>query len=215
VRKRPTTQGSGPQRANAQAEGPSDSALVLRVRNGDGSAFTGLVVRYQDRVFNLCWRMCGHLEDARDLTQEAFLHAYRSIGDFRLESRFYTWLYRIAANQAISHRRKMRYRSAVSLDAGAKDGQSDGRAGSLPDPRMRPVLERMEDIEGLDRLADAVRALEADHRSVVVLRDIEGMNYTEIAEVLGVPVGTVRSRLHRARAELLRFVHSPETAAEV
>ena len=185
-----------------------DGTLVEQARAGDMAAFARLVGRYQDRVLNTCWRMCGRIEDAEDLAQETFLHALEAIALFQGRSHFYTWLYRIAVNLAISHRRKQA--RAVKLSLHGQDGQwiGDqaatlvGRVSSEPqDPpgraSAREIQERLR--HGLDELDD-------DHRAVIVLRDIEGLDYAEIAEVLELPVGTVKSRLHRGRMELRRYL---------
>ena len=107
-----------------------DALLVERVRSGDVEAFGLLVSRYQDRVYNTCWRVCGHVEDARDLTQEAFLRAYQSIASFQGHSGFYTWIFRIAVNLALSHRRKARYRRAQSLDQNGPGQATENRCAT-------------------------------------------------------------------------------------
>jgi RNA polymerase sigma-70 factor (ECF subfamily) len=185
-----------------------DGTLVEQACAGDMAAFARLVSRYQDRVLNTCWRMCGRIEDAEDLTQETFLHALEAIGSFRGRSQFYTWLYRIAVNLAISHRRKQA--RSIKLSLHGHDGQwiGDqaealiGRVSSEPqDPpgrlSAREIQQRL--LQGLDELDD-------DHRAVVVLRDIEGLDYADIAEILELPVGTVKSRIHRGRMELRRYL---------
>lgn len=177
-----------------------DAELVERVRAGDTRAFHDLVIKYQDRVFNACWRVCGHLEDARDLTQDAFLKAFESLDTFRYESGFFTWLFRIAVNLSLSHRRSSARRRVQSLD-GVES--TDGQAMGL----LRLIQSDVEDETNrsgnkAEQHAVALRALGAlddDHRAVVVLRDMEGLDYQQIAEILEVPPGTVKSRLHRAR----------------
>ncbi len=183
-----------------------DAVLVQRTQRGDMAAFGQLIAKYQDKVFNTCWRMCGHHEDARDLTQEAFLRALESMASFRRKSGFYTWIFRIAVNLAISHRRKEKRAVAVSLD-GTDSGWTEGtQAGGLlsrvsnpsdcePDAPVRSS-------ETQQFVLQALGELEEDHRAVVVLRDIESFDYREIAEILDVPTGTVKSRLHRARMAL-------------
>ncbi len=183
---------------------PDDLSTVQRVQGGDMAAFAELVSKYQDRVFNTCWRICGHLEDARDLTQEAFLKALKSMGSFRAQSGFYTWLFRIAVNLAVSHRRREDYRSAQSLDSGG-DGMASG--GVTTPGGLRLVVPEeadasMERREIHSRVVNAIQALDADQRAVVVLRDIEGMDYRQIGELLEIAPGTVKSRLHRARSAL-------------
>ena len=176
-----------------------DLSTVQRVQAGDMAGFADLVAKYQDRVFNTCWRICGHLEDARDLTQEAFLKALKSIGSFRAESGFYTWLFRIAVNLAVSHRRREGYRAAQSLDS---SGDGMASAGGLRLVVPEEAGAKMERRELHSLVVNAIQALDTDQRAVVVLRDVEGMDYRQIGELLDISPGTVKSRLHRARCAL-------------
>ena len=186
-----------------------DRELVRRVKSGQTQAYGELIRRYQDRVFNACWRICGHLEDARDLTQDAFLKAFENLDAFRQESGFYTWVFRVAVNLALSHKRTAARRRTVSLDgdprtAGTHAGGTQA-AGLLP-PVERSHEEspsrRVDEAEIQGELVRALSALDDEHRAVVVLRDIEGFDYREIGAILELPTGTVKSRLHRARAAL-------------
>lgn len=180
-----------------------DAVLVERAQGGDMSAFGLLVSKYQDKVYNTCWRMCGHVEDARDLTQETFFRAYQSLASFRGHSGFYTWVFRIAVNVTISHRRKAKHRRTQSLDRNEdattpadplRDRVVDE---SAPQPASRVLVTELQ-----QHVEKALDALDPDHRAVVVLRDLEGFDYAEIARILEVAPGTVKSRLHRARAAL-------------
>ncbi len=181
-----------------------DSALVERVRKGDMQAFGSLVAKYQDRIYNLVMRMCGRPADAEELTQQAFLRALERIAQFRGRSEFYTWLFRIAANLTISHRRRggrVRFQS-LSGDAEYGSTQADVLTASVARRRnAAPEAEAMAS-ETRHRVLEALEGLDDDFRLVVVLCDVEDMNYARAAEVLGVPVGTVKSRLHRARCIL-------------
>jgi len=179
-----------------------DEVLVERVQRGDREAFGVLIGRYQDRVFNLVYRMCGRRAEAEELAQEAFLKAMERIGQFEGRSRFYTWLFRIAANLTISHRRRGRRVRFQSID-GWPD-ESTGRslaAGTAqhrePNPARKAMAVEMQDI-----VAAALETLDEPFRVVLVLRDMQDMDYAEIADVLGVPTGTVKSRLFRARRML-------------
>ena len=174
-----------------------DSVLIQMTVQGDRAAFGVLVRRYQDRLFNTVVRLLGNTEDAADVVQEAFLNAYVSLGAFKGDAQFFTWLYRIAVNSAISLKRKQRVALSVDLP---------GTATTAPEPTdesesSRPglALERAEDVE---RLQSALNRLTPEHRAVLVLKEIDGQKYEAIAEVLQVPIGTIRSRLHRARVEL-------------
>jgi len=178
-----------------------DLELIDRVQRGEPEAFGELVIKYQDRVFNTCWRICGHLEDARDVTQEAFIKAYESLGDFRRESGFYTWVFRIAVNLSLSAKRRQQRRPTLSLDH-----QGGGQAEAL----VQRVRERRE--AGPDEAADApdrellvvqaLSSLDDETRATLVLRDMEGLDYQEIAVILDVPLGTMKSRLFRSRMAL-------------
>lgn len=181
-----------------------DLELVERAKAGHAEAFAELVAKYQDRVFNACLRICGHREDARDLTQDAFLKVFQALSTFRAESSFYTWLFRVAVNQALSHRRSSRRRREVSSDGHLElAGTQAERLGDRSGGRAFPAAdEALEQAELMPVVAKALESLDDDHRAVVVLRDVEGFDYQEIGLILDLAPGTVKSRLHRARAEL-------------
>lgn len=181
----------------------ADDALVRRARRGDGEAMSQLVKRYQDRVYNAVYRMCGHEADALDLTQSTFLKAFAAIGRFESRSGFYTWLFRIAVNLTLSHRRSARRRGRVlSLDAAGDGEYRDPPA----DEAAAPASVAAERGELRERLEAALDGLDEDFRAAVVLKDIEEMEYAEIAEVLDVPIGTVKSRIHRGRTMLRKML---------
>ena len=174
-----------------------DLRLIRQCLNGQPQAFGGLVQRYQDRLYNTVYRLVDNQEDAFDVVQETFINAYTSLANFKGDSQFFTWLYRIAINTAISHKRKQR--GTLSIDAGR-----NGEAGMEPhdgSETSRPghAMERAEEEK---RIQKALSQLSPEHRVVLVLKDMDEMKYEQIAETLGVPIGTVRSRLHRARQEL-------------
>ncbi len=204
--------------AAAKATKRSDASLIAELQGGDMTAFAELVHRYQDRVFNTVWRICGHAEDARDLTQEAFVKAYESIGSFRRQSGFYTWLFRIAVNVALSHRRSAKRRPTQSLDAPADPRLAGSQAATLA-ARMKEKTahnpaDGASESEIHGHVVAALHKLEEDFRAVIVLRDIEGFDYRQIGEILGVAPGTVKSRLHRGRMalrELLKPLLGQET----
>ena len=178
-----------------------DTDLVAQCRRGEPAAFGHLVARYQDRVFNTCWRLCGNREEAEDMTQEAFVKALQSLDRFDGRSGFYTWLFRIAVNLTISSHRKTRRSTTWSLDAPSADEERPAGADRLPGREGTPE----DDAAARERsrlVAAALHALDEEHRAVIVLRDIESFGYDEIADILDVPAGTVKSRLHRARLAL-------------
>jgi len=173
-----------------------DRRLIAESLAGRSAAFGELVRRYQDRLFNAVFRVLENAEDAADVVQDAFINAFQSLNSFKGDSEFFTWLYRIAFNAAISLRRKRKV--VLRLDG------EDGDRGSEPaDPSdlVRPGqgLERAEEDA---QLVAALNRLSPEHRAVLVLKDLEEQKYEDIAEILDVPIGTVRSRLHRARLEL-------------
>jgi RNA polymerase sigma-70 factor, ECF subfamily len=181
-----------------------DRRLIAECLAGRTAAFGMLVRRYQDRLFNGVVRVVDNSEDAADVVQDAFLNAYQSLNSFKGDSEFFTWLYRIAFNAAISLRRKRK--AIVSID-GSADEKSVEPADNSEYSQPGSALERSEE-DG--QLLAALGKLSSEHRVVLVLKDLEGQKYEEIAEVLDVPIGTVRSRLHRARMELRDLLHKPE-----
>ncbi len=182
-----------------------DHRLIADCLKGDAAAFGVLVRRYQDRLFNTVFRQLDNAEDAQDVVQEAFLNAYQSLDSFKGNSEFFTWLYRIAVNAAISLKRKQKV--ILSIDAG-RNGETGGEPTDASEA-SHPTrgLERAEEER---KVQDALNRLSPEHRIVLVLKDIEGEKYETIAEVLGVPIGTIRSRLHRARAELRELLQADE-----
>ncbi len=188
-----------------------DEALVDRCRKGDMQAFGLLVAKYQDRILNMIHRMCGRWADAEELAQETFLKALERIGQFRGSSGFYTWLFRIAANLTISHRRRAGRINFNSLSGpDDMDGtQADALTAELSARRNPAPHAAAEAAEEHRRVYEALEGLEDDFRLVVVLRDIEEMDYSQIAKVLELPVGTVKSRLHRARCMLKEKLGPP------
>jgi RNA polymerase sigma-70 factor (ECF subfamily) len=185
---------SNPERGRSE-----DAALVARARAGDGAAFDALVGRYQDRVFNMALRMRHHREDALDTAQEIFLPVYRSIARFEEKARFSTWLYRIVVNRCrdeLRRRGTVKHTRPRSLDA-RRPGDEE-RNPEPASPAASPADHAAaRELEG--HVEAAVAALPGEAREVLLLRDAEDLSYEEIADVLGVPVGTVRSRLNRAR----------------
>jgi RNA polymerase sigma-70 factor (ECF subfamily) len=177
----------------------SDADLVVQACGGETDAFALLVSRYKDRIYNAAVHLVGATEDAEDIAQDVFLKAFHGLKGFRRRAKFSTWLYGIMLNCVRSHwRSKGRRKAFVSLGGG------DGEDGSMPDPpsdQEGPVASsvRKETIEMVRR---AIEALDGELKEMVVLRDLEGFTYEEMSEMLGLPLGTVKSRLFRARAVL-------------
>jgi RNA polymerase sigma-70 factor, ECF subfamily len=187
------------------AAADQDRRLVDLAQHGDVRAFEALVRRYQRWVFTLVLRMAGDRADAEDLAQEVFLKAYRGLSSFRGGSRFSTWLYAIASHHCLNHLASRGYRTRRETRS---DAQTDASGRVLPAGVERVADEAPGPDAALEQrdlrraIEDALAHMTADHRMAVVLRDIQGLSYEEIADTLGVELGTVRSRLHRARMEL-------------
>ena len=177
----------------------TDRELVAGAVDGDHAAFAVLVERHQGRILSLLERLTGCREQARDLAQETFVSCHRKLSSFAHRSEFSTWLYRIACNHAAAFLRKRR--RPVAIDAAHASG------GPLePIDAGPPVSARLEHAELAARLAAALERLDDRYREVVVLADMHDASYEEVAEALDIPLGTVRSRLHRGRLELRRLL---------
>jgi len=174
-----------------------DRTLIAHALGGDTAAFGELVHRHQDRLYNTVYRLLDNAEDAQDVVQEAFLNAYQSLRLFKGDAQFFTWLYRIAVNSAISLRRKRRVVLTTDTPPAGRVILEPMDDSEFTNPSH--ALERAEDER---RLQNALNRLTPEYRTVLVLKEIEGLKYEEIAAALQVPIGTVRSRLHRARLEL-------------
>ena len=171
-----------------------DAQLIDETLAGHSEAFGRLVQKYQDRLYNTLMHVAGNAEDARDVVQDAFVQAFLKLDTFKGSSAFYTWLYRIAFNVAATrHRRR---RPTVSVD------RLREVSGVEPIDDGNGPVERLEQKERCHQVHQAINQLSEEHRAVLVLREIDGCCYETIAEVLDVPVGTVRSRLHRGRPQL-------------
>lgn len=176
-----------------------DGALVIRTLRGDVRAFSGLVERHRDVVFRVAARIVGP-EEAEDVSQDAFLRAFHRLRDFRGDAPFRSWLLQIAHHAAINAATRKR---PVPVDSQLEQAETtDPR-----DSERRPV-EQLERREREQRLQLKLRGLRPAYRSLVVLRDLEGLSYDEIAQVLDMPVGSVKGRLHRARGELIEMLRN-------
>ncbi|HVT88657.1 MAG TPA: sigma-70 family RNA polymerase sigma factor [Tepidisphaeraceae bacterium] len=197
-----------PQATDPRAAGP-ETDLFRRAQQGDRGAFGQVVVLFQDRIYNAVLRMVGDKDEARELTQETFTRALVKIDSFRGESGPYTWLFRIAMNLSISQLRKSQRHRTFSLNQGASNGQANRREDQAshlveqitgqhtPDP-----AQAAEERERNEQVVAALGRLDAEYRAVLVMRDIEGFDYQQMAQVLDLPLGTLKSRLFRARLAL-------------
>jgi len=182
-----------------------DEVLIKRFKRGDSPAMEALIKRYQDRIFNVILKICANYDDAAELTQETFVKCIEKINTFKGKSAFYTWLFRIAVNLTINYCKRRVKLSIKSLDAPAGPEFDGARAQlkdflsdqSQDDPAIIAQKKEIGEI-----ITAAIARLDEDHRAVLVLRDIESMSYDEIAQALELELGTVKSRLSRARANL-------------
>ncbi len=177
----------------------SDEILVARCQKGDKQAFELLIKKYQRRIFHLIYRITQDPTVVEPIAQEVFFKAYRSISSFRGHAKFYTWLYRIAVNTSLSEIKKEsaseNREKFIEYDLHASTLQSDSMKTEDPEELFMRK-------EFFKHLFDSLRSLPEELRTAVVLREFSGMNYEEISEIMGIPLGTVRSRIFRARARL-------------
>src|SRR6187397_2145545 len=176
--------------------GPTDEDLVAAFQDGNAAAFDELVARWDRKIHGAIYRIVGADEDARDLCQEAFLKAYRGLGTFKREARFSSWLYQIALNVCRDRIRRRRGKTAVSLDE-LEDARDGGLATAAPSP-----LDLVEARDLRHLVAEAMATLRAEEREVVILKEYQELTFPEIAEVLDVPLSTVKTRLYRGLALL-------------
>ena len=173
--------------------------IIERVLAGDNDAFGLLVEAYQTRVYNLALRLCGNRDDAFDLAQESFFRAWRSLSGFQFESSFSTWLFRLCSNICLDWLRAKKRRPTVSMSTVDDEGEESQL--ELPDPGKSPE-ELLLAAEEREALARAMNQLPVEYREILTLRAIHDLSYTEIAEILKIKEGTVKSRLSRARLAL-------------
>jgi len=179
---------------------PPDTELVLKAQEGDVRAFDELVERYHDRIYNLTYNMTSNREDAEDLTQEIFVKAFKALPRFKGKSSFYTWLYRIAINKTINYRKKRNRNRPISLDQFDQEIKTDETYHDLT--AKGSPLRNINLTELQQKLNAAMQTLSEKHRAVLVMHDMQGIPHDEIAKVVGVSSGTIRSRLFYARRQM-------------
>ena len=188
-----------------------DAVLVEQCQRGDSAATERLILKYQNRLYNAVLKICANPDDAAELTQEAFVKVIENIDKFERRSSFYTWAFRIAVNLTLSYCKRSLKLGLKSLDAEDDEHHRQAKRmlkefltdDSSPDPAVMAANKELCEI-----VAGALMKLNDAQRAVVVLRDIEGMNYAQIAEVLDIELGTVRSRLSRARGNLREIMEA-------
>lgn len=177
---------------------PVEKELVLKAKNGDRGAYRILVEKYQGKVYSLVFSLVRNREDAEDICQETFVKAYLSLKNFLGNSTFYTWLYRIAYNMAIDFKRSLKRKGGESVEVSELLG-NDALSLTAESDSPEYTFARKERAAAIDK---ALKLLSEEHRSVVVLREVDGLSYDEISDVTGISKGTVMSRLHYARKKL-------------
>ena len=192
----------------AELQEPPDAEVVERARGGHHAAFRVLVERYEARAFRLALRVLRDEEQARDAVQDAFLKAYGSLDRFEGRSRFYTWLYRIVMNQCLDRKRRDKSDREVEWKDEVLAAGASGAPPLVGDPAPGGPEAQVGRLELRKLVADAIEALPDDARRTIQLREIDGLSYKEIAEALGVPKGTVMSRLHYARRRLQELLRA-------
>ena len=180
-----------------------DELLIRRAQRGDADAFEQLLLEHQKNVYNLCYRMAGNPDDAMDLSQETFLRAWRCLDQYQFASAFSTWLYRLCSNICIDFLRRRRRQQTVPLTFEDADGEEQTYA--VPDAQPLPE-EQVELKLTRETLAAAMTQLLPEHRAVLQLRVVNEMSYEQIADVLDIQIGTVKSRLSRARNQLKKIL---------
>lgn len=180
-----------------------EALTVQRVLDGDVNEYEKLVLEYQKNVYNLALRMTGDAEDAADMTQEAFIKAYNSLASYRGDSKFSVWLYRIVSNVCLDFLRARKRRQTVSLSVVDDEGEETELEISDESASPEKLLERSMTRDAVRR---GLQELTPEYRQILILRELQGMSYDEIAETLGLESGTVKSRIFRARKKLCTFL---------
>jgi RNA polymerase sigma factor (sigma-70 family) len=183
-----------------------DARLIHASLSGDNDAFGELVTKYESLIYNTAYQITGNAEDAFDISQETFIKAYRSLGSFRGDSKFSTWIYRICQNTAKDFLRSRARHKTVSLTAYEDDETKEIQIDIPDDNTMSQPDTSLERSENREAVRTAIANLSEDHKNVIVLRDIEGYSYDEISEILDLEIGTVKSRINRARLAIKDFL---------
>lgn len=179
-----------------------EKRLIERIKSGDEAAFKEFFDGHHEAVFHLCFHMVWDLQEAEDITQEVFFKAYLTMNKFRGESKVSTWLYRVAVNLSLNHRRRKKFKHILSLDFFSEKGDEQGE-----DPRKGP-MERLTEAEEKLLVDKAVDSLPKNQRVAVILNHYEGLSYREISGIMGLSVSSVRSLLYRAKQRLQKKLAS-------
>lgn len=180
-----------------------DSELISLCKKGDLNAFETLVIKYQKRMFNIAYRMTGNYEDACEIVQDAFVSAYRNIKNFEEKARFSTWLYAIVINHAKNRIKQLKSLSKYGCSSIDDPIAADDGEIKLEIKSDEPsALEKLEEKDIQERVQECISRLDIEYKDIIILRDINGLSYLEIGNMLNIPDGTVKSRLSRARENL-------------
>lgn len=192
---------TGPEPASAAPDAPDDRPLVLRAKQGDLAAYDELIQRHQQRIYGLCYHLTANHEDANDLAQDSFIKGWKALASFKGDSSFYTWIYRVAYNSCLNHLKTRRNRTP-HLSLNDLDSQTEHDPDLVALISHRTPRRDVDMAELQKRLNEAILKLSEEHRTVVVLHDVQGLPHDEIAKIVGCNPGTVRSRLFYARQQL-------------
>ena len=184
----------------------SDAEIIEKVLSGDVNSFELLVAKYEKMIYNLALTKLRNRESAEDISQECFLRAYKMLRSYRTESAFSTWIYRICQNLIADHFRKNKKTNTVSLSFTGEDGEwGEWKEFEIPDENSDPAGEVIR-AEKIKKIREIIDSLPDDLREIIILRDFEDQSYADIAEMLALEIGTVKSRLNRAREKLKNYI---------
>lgn len=178
--------------------------LIKQAQMGDNKAFELLIDEHFKKIYNIAYRLSGNEADASDMTQEVLIKIFRHIGAFNGNSKFSTWVYRVATNTCLDELKKIKRRSTYSLDAELDTGENEVVVQVRDEAPTPDIVAEQKELSAA--VGKAIKRLSPDHSAVVILRDIQGMSYEEIAKILNCSVGTVKSRLNRGRAQLKKIL---------
>lgn len=183
-----------------------DLLLVQECLNGNKEAFNKIIKKYQSPIFNLAFRMMGNAEDANDVSQEAFLRAYKALKSYKIEYGFFTWLYTISLNVCRNSLKRKKIINFFSIDSNSSRSDDNNLTNiELPDSKMNPELMYEEKIKS-EVIQKAIMKLSEKYRGIIIARYIDGLPYEEISQIEGLPLGTVKTQIHRARKILIKHI---------
>ncbi|NMB95342.1 MAG: sigma-70 family RNA polymerase sigma factor [Clostridiaceae bacterium] len=183
-----------------------ENVLIEKSKKGDINAFEKLIETYQKKVFNIAFGMLNNYDDANDVAQEVFIRIYKSIKNFKGESSFSTWLYRITTNACLDELRKRKNKNVVSIDEDILFEEGEVTRQIVDDSPTPDIIAEQKELREI--VNDAIAQLSEEHRTVIMLRELQGFSYEEISNIINCPQGTVKSRINRARSALKNILKS-------